>query len=136
MREAIGAPPPRHTARAQEAIAATRRGLGEEAFVAAWAAGRALTLAEAVAEAVQTAPDATGQGVPTTPPALADRYGLTPRKLAVLRLLPRGLTNQEIGDALYIETRTAHTYVQNIFTKWGVNTRAEAAALAVERGLV
>ena len=37
---------------AQEAIAATRRGLGEEAFAAAWAAGRALTLAEAVAEAL------------------------------------------------------------------------------------
>ncbi len=45
-------------------------------------------------------------------------------------------TNQEIGDALYIEKRTAQTHVQNIFTKWGVNTRAEAVALAVERGLV
>ena len=68
--------------------------------------------------------------------ALADRYGLTPRELEVLRLLPRGLTNQEIGDALYIEKRTAQTHVQNIFIKWGVNTRAEAVALAVERGLV
>ncbi len=37
LREAIGAPEPRPYARAQEAIAATRRGLGDEAFAAAWA---------------------------------------------------------------------------------------------------
>ena len=57
-RRAAAAP---RTPAPEQAIAATRRGLGEEAFAAAWAAGRALTLAEAVAEALQAAPDA-GQG--------------------------------------------------------------------------
>ncbi len=136
LREAIGAPPLRSNARAQEAIAATRRGLGEEAFAAAWAAGRALTLAEAVAEALQAAPRAIGQDAFDALPGPTEHYGLTPRELDVLRLLPRGLTNREIGDALFIGGRTAATHVQNIFTKWGVNTRAEAVALAAERGLV
>ncbi len=137
LSEAIGAPTATPTPTgAKEALAATRRGLGEEAFAAAWAAGRALTLAEAVAEALQAAPRAIGQDAFDALPGPTEHYGLTPRELDVLRLLPRGLTNREIGDALFIGGRTAATHVQNIFTKWGVNTRAEAVALAAERGLV
>src|SRR5262249_50997859 len=52
LREAIGAPVPRHHARYDQTVAGVRTGLGEAAFAAAWAAGRALPLADAVAEAV------------------------------------------------------------------------------------
>ncbi len=136
LREAIGAPPPRHHIRAQHAIAATQRGLGEGAFAAAWAAGRSLPLAAAVAEALHASADGAERPRETTPSDAADRHGLTPRELDVLRLLPRGLTNREIGDALFIDERTVATHAHNIFAKWGVTTRAEAAALGVERGLV
>ena len=57
-REAIGAPVPRHHARSEQAVARARSGLGEPAFAAAWAAGRALPLAEAVAEALALPPEA------------------------------------------------------------------------------
>ena len=54
----------------------------------------------------------------------------------MLRLLPRGLTNRQIGDELFVSERTAQTHVQNIFTKLRVNSRVEAVALAVEQQLV
>jgi DNA-binding NarL/FixJ family response regulator len=54
----------------------------------------------------------------------------------VLRLLVEGRSDREIGDALFIGTRTVQTHVSNLFAKLGVNSRAEAAAVAVRRGLV
>jgi non-specific serine/threonine protein kinase len=136
LREAIGAPPPRHTARARGALTATRRGLGQEAFAAAWAAGRALSLAEAVAEALQTSPDATEQSTPVAHAEASARYGLTAREVEVLRLIADGRSNPAIAEELYISPRTAQTHVQNIFTKLGIGSRAEAVRLAVELGLV
>jgi non-specific serine/threonine protein kinase len=132
LREAVGASIPRHHARLDQAVTRVRVGLGEAAFAEAWEAGRAMPLREAVTEALQ------GSGDTDVPPtaSVAAPYGLTPRERDVLRLLPRGLTNREIGELLFITERTAQTHVQNIFTKLGVNSRAEAVALAVEqRGL-
>jgi DNA-binding NarL/FixJ family response regulator len=54
----------------------------------------------------------------------------------VLRLLVEGRSDREIGEALFIGTRTVQTHVSNLFAKLGVNARAEAAAVAVRRGLV
>ncbi|HEY7034069.1 MAG TPA: tetratricopeptide repeat protein [Thermomicrobiales bacterium] len=136
LTESIGAPPPRHADRAQDAIAATRRGLGEADFAAAWAAGRALSLDDAVAEALQSTSDPAGGTEPVDPSVPADRYGLTARELEVLRLLAGGRSNPAIAEALYISPRTAQTHVQNIFTKLGVGSRAEAVRLAVEARLL
>ena len=66
----------------------------------------------------------------------ASGFGLTPRELDVLRLLVEGRSDREIGEALFIGTRTVQTHVANLFAKLGVNARAEAAAVAVRRGLV
>ena len=54
----------------------------------------------------------------------------------MLRLLPRGLTNRQIGEALFVTERTAATHVQHLFAKLGVNSRTEAVAVAVEHRLV
>jgi predicted ATPase/DNA-binding CsgD family transcriptional regulator len=131
LRESIGAGEPRGDSRVEDALAPARTALGEEAFAAAWAAGRALPLSEAVAEALDVpshAPD------PEFAPA-AERYGLTAREFEVLGLLAAGRTNPEIAETLFISTRTAQTHVQNIFAKLGVGTRAEAAAYAAKHGL-
>ncbi len=135
LREAIGAPPPRHAERARQALAATRRGLGEVDFAAAWAAGRALSLSQAVAEALQDSPDTGGQRAWVAPASLSEQYGLTAREVEVLRLITDGRSNPAIAEALYISPRTAQTHVQNIFTKLGVSSRAEASRLAVALGL-
>jgi non-specific serine/threonine protein kinase len=109
-------------------LAATRAGLPDDALAAAWAAGRALSLDEAVAEAMAVADG---------PAAVdAESTGLTRREIEVLRLVAASRTDQEIADALFVSRRTVNTHVSSILAKLGVDTRREAAALALERRLV
>jgi non-specific serine/threonine protein kinase len=139
LREAMDMPPSRHHARHHEAVARMRADLGDDAFRAAQAAGRALSLGEAVAEAlaVPTLLAELGDAAPAAAlPTPAQEHGLTPREVEVLRLLCKGLSNGEIADRLFISGRTAQTHVQNILGKLKVSTRAAAAAYAVEHGLL
>jgi len=133
LREAIGAPVPRYRGQYERAIATGLATLGEEAFAAAWAAGRALSLLDAVSEARAIPPDATRAEMGSA--ALAEHHGITPRELEVLRLLPYGLTNREIASRLFISPRTAQTHIQHVYAKLGVASRAEAAAYAVAHRL-
>ena len=60
---------------------------------------------------------------------------LTDREKDVLRLLGQGMSNKEIGSALFITERTARTYVSNILGKLGLASRTQAALWAVEHKL-
>jgi non-specific serine/threonine protein kinase len=135
LREAIGAPAARHRVRHDEAVASVRDDLGETAFAAAWAAGRALPPADAVAEAMAAPAAPLGHAGSDEPPPGA-RHGLTRREVEVLRYIVAGRSNPAIAEALFISPRTAQTHAQNIFGKLGVGSRAEAVRIAVERGLV
>ena len=73
-------------------------------------------------------------GRPRRPPAPTG--SLTGREVEVLQLLVAGYTDQRIAETLFVSRRTANTHVQHIYGKLGVNSRAEAAAAAVRRGLV
>jgi predicted ATPase/DNA-binding CsgD family transcriptional regulator len=119
-------------------VAGVHTRLGPETFTEAWLAGRALSLDAAVAEAYRA--DPRERGAAAEPGAAVQDarapFGLTPREIDVLRLVVEGRADREIGEALYISTRTAQTHVANLFAKLGVGARAEAAALAVRRGLV
>jgi DNA-binding CsgD family transcriptional regulator len=57
-------------------------------------------------------------------------YALTVRELEVLRYLAAGMTNREIGEALFISPKTASVHVSNILRKLGVANRMDAAAIA------
>lgn len=52
---------------------------------------------------------------------------LSPREREVLMLVGQGLTNQEIAEALFIETGTVKNHVHNILEKLQVDSREEAA---------
>ncbi|QXC63477.1 response regulator transcription factor [Aquihabitans sp. G128] len=71
-----------------------------------------------------------------TAPAVEDpdapllALGLTRREAEVLGLVAEGRTNGEIGEALYISTKTASVHVSNILAKLGVSSRTQAAAVA------
>ncbi|GAA2000493.1 LuxR family transcriptional regulator [Catenulispora subtropica] len=56
--------------------------------------------------------------------------GLTGRELEVLALVAQGLSNRQIGERLFISTKTASVHVSNILAKLGVSGRGEAAAVA------
>ncbi len=65
----------------------------------------------------------------------AQSLGLSARELDVLRLIVQGRSDAQIGETLFISRRTVTTHTSRIFEKLGVSGRAEAAAMAVRRGL-
>lgn len=115
--------------------AATRVALGEVAFEAAWAEGRAMSLEQTVGYALQTeeslAPTC-GAGDRSAGRGL-DR--LTPREREVAELVAHGLTNRQIAEHLVVSERTVDSHVEHIRDKLRVRSRAQIAAWAVTHGL-
>lgn len=62
--------------------------------------------------------------------------GLTDRELEILGFAARGLTNKEIGKALFISDRTVQGHLQNVYQKLGVGTRTEAVTAGLSRGII
>jgi predicted ATPase/DNA-binding CsgD family transcriptional regulator len=120
------------------AFAAARATLTASAFDAAWGAGRALALHEAVADAVAETSRMASDGFGHPPrDTVADNHaGLTPREREVLHLVAEGHSDRQIADALRISPKTAGNHVSNILAKFGVTTRTAATALAVRHGLI
>ncbi|MCC6943138.1 MAG: tetratricopeptide repeat protein [Thermomicrobiales bacterium] len=134
LRESIGASRPAHRSRYDRALASARSILGSAAFEHAWQAGYGATLESIVAAIVRGALPSI---LPEKPQIAAKATSiLTARELEVLALIRDGLSNREIGERLFVSERTAQTHVQHILDKLDVKTRAAAAAVGIERGLV
>ncbi len=138
LREAIGTPMhPVSRAEYEQAVAAARRELGEEAFATAWAQGRSLTPEQALAAADEVSlphpPEVQPPRIPTIHPS---SEGLTPREREVLRLLAQGLTSTQIAEQLVIGVTTVNFHVRSIYSKLGVTSRAAATRYAIEHHLV
>jgi DNA-binding NarL/FixJ family response regulator len=61
---------------------------------------------------------------------------LSPRERGVLRLVAAGLSNRQIAETLSLSERTIKFHVTAILNKLGADNRAQAVALAAERGLL
>jgi NarL family two-component system response regulator LiaR len=90
------------------------------------------------------------QGEPTLHPAIAQKMlheiahpsnqppspePLTAREMDVLKLVARGLSNQEIAQELVISVATVYTHVSNILGKLHLASRTQAALYALREGL-
>ena len=60
---------------------------------------------------------------------------LTPRELEVFRLIAQGMSNAEIGEALFISDTTVKTHVTRLLQKLDLRDRAQAIVLAYQTGL-
>ncbi len=60
---------------------------------------------------------------------------LTARENEVLRLVAKGYTYREIGEKLFISTKTVQNHVQNILTKLQLKKRYELMRYAIQKGL-
>jgi two-component system, NarL family, response regulator DevR len=58
---------------------------------------------------------------------------LSERELKVLDLIADGMTNREIGEALFLSEKTVKHHVSDILAKLGLSRRVEAAAFAIRR---
>ncbi|MGZ4202839.1 MAG: tetratricopeptide repeat protein [Thermoleophilaceae bacterium] len=135
-RQAIGTPvPPVEAPAHARALKRLRGRLKPEVFDAAWERGRAVRSDQIFAEAVQAIDERYG-GAAGPSPGAGELPSLTDRELAVLRLVCAGRTNREIGAELFISASTAGVHVSNILRKLRAGSRAEAAAIAVQLGVV
>jgi DNA-binding CsgD family transcriptional regulator/tetratricopeptide (TPR) repeat protein len=127
-----------------QSVATIRAQLDESTFLKAWTAGQAMTLEEAIAEAVQVqarehippTPGAALAASPLTVPPQAKSFGLTAREIEVLRLVTRGLTTTQIAQQLIMSPRTADAHLRSIYSKLEVTSRAAATRSALEHQLV
>ena len=69
--------------------------------------------------------------------AAEDRLAvLTPREREVLALVGEGLSNDEIGAAMFLSPATARTHVSHAMVKLGARDRAQLVVIAHQTGLV
>jgi DNA-binding NarL/FixJ family response regulator len=68
-----------------------------------------------------------------SPPGLGK---LTPRELEIFQLMAKGMSNTEIGNALFIGETTVKTHVTRLMMKLEVRDRVQAVVLAYETGIV
>jgi DNA-binding NarL/FixJ family response regulator len=84
------------------------------------------------AGAAAPAPDEPADGARLEGPGLLTRFpALTPREAEVLAEIARGRSNPEIARQFFVSVATVKTHVNSLFAKLGVQTRAQAIALAV-----
>jgi len=123
--------------RAAEAIALSGARVAETSALLRSAFHAASSLgARSLRQEIEALARRTGLSLEREPePGAAAQLGLSDRELEVLRLLADGRTNRQIGEQLFITTKTASAHVSHILMKLGVANRAEAAAAAHRLGL-
>jgi two-component system NarL family response regulator len=117
---------------------------GDEDIHRAMTAGASGYLLKSIpSKQLEAAVRAVIEGRQYLPPAVAERLAeraafqaLTARELEILALIARGLSNKDVARVLAANEFTVKAHVRNILAKLGVETRTEAAILAVQRGLV
>ena len=60
---------------------------------------------------------------------------LTEREIEVLKLVAKGLSNQDIAERLIVSERTVGSHVSNILSKLHLANRTQAAIFALKKGI-
>jgi DNA-binding NarL/FixJ family response regulator len=60
--------------------------------------------------------------------------GLSAREREVVALVAAGRTNPAIAEELFLSVKTVETHLRNVFSKLGVASRAEVAAIFARGG--
>jgi len=118
----------------ERSVTVAVQGLGQKAFDAAFARGRAMTIGEGVAFATEDKqPPPPARAVKAEP-----RPVLTRRQEEIARLIAGDLTNRQIAARLCLSERTVETHVTNVLNKLGLNSRIQLSrwmAELTDRGL-
>jgi DNA-binding NarL/FixJ family response regulator len=60
---------------------------------------------------------------------------LSEREVEILRLIAKGLSNEDISEKLFLSEGTVRNHVSSILSKLGVADRTQAAIMAIQHGL-
>lgn len=107
----------------------------KQAFLDALALARQMGLVSVEQSLAQRNPAMMRWAVESTGTLNAQLALLSKRELDVLKLIARGLSNQQIAEQLFISLHTVKTHAQRINFKLGVERRTHAVARAKELGL-
>lgn len=69
-------------------------------------------------------------------PGKLNRPALSPREVDILRLVVKGLNNNEIAEALHITRGTVKWHLNIILRRLDVNDRTQAVVVAAQRGII
>ena len=61
--------------------------------------------------------------------SFSEKYEISKREREVIQLICKGLSNQEISDALFISLQTVKDHIHHIFVKTGVKNRVQLTNL-------
>lgn len=61
---------------------------------------------------------------------------LSQRELDVLKLIAKGMSNDQIASTLFISPHTVKNHVSNVYRKMGMDDRTQVAITALRLGLV
>ncbi len=61
---------------------------------------------------------------------------LTEREIEILRLIAKGLSNNEAAGVLHLSRATVRTHLEHIYTKLDVTNRVEAVTEGLRKGLI
>jgi len=120
----------------ERARAKAQASLNEDRLALAWAAGQALSLESAVAEAEEFLASVGTSTVAATSTRSQEANVLTPREVEVLRLVAEGHSDRKIAEALFVGPATVRTHLANIFGKLEVSSRTAAVAAARRHGIL
>lgn len=91
---------------------------------------------EAVRHSVTSPTIFSGEGLSSALKRQSETFGLTPRELEVLALLPHGGTSSQIATLLYVTEATIKSHLASIYRKLSVTNRTEAVVVALKEGIV
>ncbi len=100
--------------------------LGEEEGKATFDEGRAMTLEQVLAQALEE----------PTRPARPSAGLLSTRELEVLALVAQGLSDAQVAENLYVSPRTVGGHLRGAYRKLEVKSRTAAVKRARELGLI
>lgn len=115
--------PPSYAADYAPYFEMTRNALGADKFAAEWKRGRALSMPQALAYALE-------QDEIAAPIVKEMVEPLTARELQVLQLIADGNSNQAIAEKLVLTRGTVKWYTTQLYGKLGVTSRTQAVARA------
>ena len=100
-------------------------------FSDAWMAGRTMTIDQAVSLGLGLSASR-GEEVG----GAVSQSRLTTRELGIVRLVAKGLTDQQVGNQLGLSRHTVGNHMRSIFAKANVTSRTALVMWAVRSGII